>query len=118
MSQPDGWEEFGVPFETDNKETTYHDFDGIDLDISIEDSRKRENRKAEITKNFFEVFNSVDLKDDVCFEFMKRQLQELKQNVRSLNEIGMVRAVNDGKIYFPNSQFGDNCADNITKRSK
>ena len=46
---------------------------------------------------------------------MKRQLHELKQKVRTLNEIGMTIPVSDRKIYFPNSQFGDNCADNITK---
>jgi hypothetical protein len=113
MSQPDGWEDFGVPFETAD---TNHDFGEMDLDMNLKDNGKRESRKSEITKDFFEIFNSVDLKDDVCFEFIKGQLKELKHNVRTLNEVGRGMIDSDGKIYFPNGQFGDNCADNITKR--
>jgi len=49
--------------------------------MSLEDRGKWESRKTEITKQFFEIFNSIDLKDDISFEFMKRQLHELKQKV-------------------------------------
>jgi hypothetical protein len=120
FSQPDddGWEDFGVPLVVDESQLVDMAFSKKAVDIVVDDGGKRETRKAEVIKQFFGIMNSIDLRNDVSFEYMKRSLIQMQKDCRMLNEIGMQRIPDDGRSYFPNSSFGDNCPDSMTKRKK
>jgi hypothetical protein len=49
---------------------------------------------------------------------MRKSLAQMKKDCRDINEFILPRVVqlDDDKTYFPNSSFGDKCADNITKK--
>ena len=66
------------------------------------------------------MLNTVDCKDTVLYNAVLNSINQLTINVRKYNEDmnGKVEKDDDGKSYFPNSTFGDNTRNMITRGNK
>lgn len=64
--------------------------------------------------------NSVNLDDEIMFRMMLKQVNEMKKNTRSLNEMmnGEGSIAKDNLTRFPNSSYGKRSRDRISKQYK
>lgn len=80
----------------------------------------REARKSNLRKEFHTLLNTVDCRDTVLYSAVLNSLTQITTNARKYNEDtkGIVEKDDDGKCYFPNSSFGDNSRDMVTRGEK
>ena len=82
------------------------------------DAESRRSRKTDLSKLFHLTLNDANLDDSLLYELLSDSMLHLKQEIQKYNEstnMGSVCTV-DEKTRFPNSQYGDNCYDKITKK--
>lgn len=79
-----------------------------------------EQRKTQLMKLMQSTLNSVNLDDEVMFRMMLNQVNEMKKNTRSLNEMinGEESIPDDNLTRFPNSSYGRKSRDRISKQFK
>ena len=118
FSQEDGWESFGDIFNHSEITTNGPNFGAMFDDTAMDNGTSRDSRKQNLIKEFYEVLNTTNLKDDLQYDMCKRYLVDLKGKLRSANEVGNSDSPTNGLVLFPNSTSGDNCTDRITKNNR
>ena len=118
FSQEDGWESFGDIFNHSQITTNGPNFGAMFDDTAMDNGTSRDSRKQNLIKEFYEVLNTTNLKDDLQYDICKRYLVDLKGKLRSANEVGISDSQTDDLVLFPNSSSGDNCTDRITKNNR
>ena len=116
----DGWQDFGIPFNDTNDPRDDLNFQQMLDNTSTQDNVSRESRRADLLKDFYAILSTTNLNDSLLYEGIKKSLANINTDARRYNEAlgGIPGIEDDGKIYFPNSSFGDNGRDKITNSDK
>ncbi len=126
----DGFEDYGIPWNDDScldgagdeeTDAAIPNFNSrLESSTSSGMPDKREARKSNLRKEFHTLLNTVDCGDPVIYSAVLKSITQITADARKYNEDinGLVERDDDGKSYFPNSSFGDNTRDMVTRNEK